>query len=159
MNKTKIEWCDYTWNPITGCTRGCEYCYARAISRRFKRSFRPTFHPKRISEPSMVKKPSRIFTCSMGEFWDSEVSDWWRDAVFHTMRENPKHTFQILTKVPENINLLGEPFPRNVWLGVSITSPEDVWRIHRLKELRVFSYLTLFVSVEPYLERMNEQFI
>ena len=32
---TKIDWCDATWNPVTGCYHGCEYCYARAISRRF----------------------------------------------------------------------------------------------------------------------------
>lgn len=35
MQKTKIEWCDYTWNPVTGCLHGCEYCYARQIARRF----------------------------------------------------------------------------------------------------------------------------
>lgn len=35
MNKSKIEWCDYTWNPVTGCLHGCEYCYARRIARRF----------------------------------------------------------------------------------------------------------------------------
>jgi len=35
MNKTKIEWCDSTWNPITGCLHGCEYCYARKIANRF----------------------------------------------------------------------------------------------------------------------------
>lgn len=35
MNKTKIEWCDSTWNPITGCLHDCEYCYARKIARRF----------------------------------------------------------------------------------------------------------------------------
>jgi len=35
MNKSKIEWCDMTWNPITGCLHGCEYCYARGIARRF----------------------------------------------------------------------------------------------------------------------------
>jgi len=35
MNKTKIDWCDYSWNPITGCLHGCEYCYARRIARRF----------------------------------------------------------------------------------------------------------------------------
>ena len=28
-DKTKIEWCDSTWNPVTGCLHGCEYCYAR----------------------------------------------------------------------------------------------------------------------------------
>ncbi|MHC1722531.1 MAG: DUF5131 family protein [Aminipila sp.] len=35
MNKTKIEWCDSTWNPVTGCLHGCEYCYARRIAERF----------------------------------------------------------------------------------------------------------------------------
>lgn len=35
MKKTKIEWCDSTWNPVTGCLHGCEYCYARRIVNRF----------------------------------------------------------------------------------------------------------------------------
>lgn len=35
MNKTEIEWCDSTWNPVTGCLHGCEYCYARGIAKRF----------------------------------------------------------------------------------------------------------------------------
>lgn len=35
MNKTKIEWCDSTWNPVTGCFHNCEYCYARGIAHRF----------------------------------------------------------------------------------------------------------------------------
>lgn len=35
MNKTKIEWCSHTWNPVTGCLHGCPYCYARAVARRF----------------------------------------------------------------------------------------------------------------------------
>ena len=34
-NKTKIDWADATWNPITGCLHGCEYCYARRIAERF----------------------------------------------------------------------------------------------------------------------------
>lgn len=40
MNKvTPIEWVKnpdgsqgYTWNPITGCLNGCEYCYARKLA-------------------------------------------------------------------------------------------------------------------------------
>lgn len=36
MNKTKIEWADYTWNPVTGCLHNCTYCYARRIANRFK---------------------------------------------------------------------------------------------------------------------------
>lgn len=30
--KTKIDWCDSTWNPVTGCLHGCAYCYARKIA-------------------------------------------------------------------------------------------------------------------------------
>lgn len=36
MNKTAIEWCDMTWNSVTGCLHGCEYCYARGIAKRFE---------------------------------------------------------------------------------------------------------------------------
>lgn len=35
MNKTKIEWADSTWNPVTGCYHTCEYCYARRIANRY----------------------------------------------------------------------------------------------------------------------------
>lgn len=35
MNKSGIEWCDHTWNPITGCRHGCSYCYADKMSLRF----------------------------------------------------------------------------------------------------------------------------
>lgn len=35
MQKTKIEWCDSSWNPVTGCLHTCSYCYARAIANRF----------------------------------------------------------------------------------------------------------------------------
>lgn len=34
-SKTKIDWCDATWNPVTGCLHGCKYCYARRIAERF----------------------------------------------------------------------------------------------------------------------------
>lgn len=35
MDRTKIDWCDSTWNPVTGCLNKCEYCYARGIASRF----------------------------------------------------------------------------------------------------------------------------
>lgn len=35
MEKTKIDWADSTWNPVTGCLHGCEYCYARNQTHRF----------------------------------------------------------------------------------------------------------------------------
>ena len=39
MDKTKIDWCDMSWNPITGCKHGCEYCYARRVATRFNGGF------------------------------------------------------------------------------------------------------------------------
>lgn len=73
MNKTKIEWTDYTWNPITGCLHGCDYCYARKIAERFPKAFpqgfAPAFHQERLQEPIKLKKPSKIFTVSMGDMF------------------------------------------------------------------------------------------
>ena len=34
-DRTKIDWCDASWNPVTGCLHGCEYCYARRFAKRF----------------------------------------------------------------------------------------------------------------------------
>lgn len=33
--KTKIDWCDSSWNPVTGCLHGCKYCYARTLANRY----------------------------------------------------------------------------------------------------------------------------
>jgi protein gp37 len=35
MNTTTIETFDLTYNPVTGCLHGCEYCYARDFAQRF----------------------------------------------------------------------------------------------------------------------------
>lgn len=39
--KTKIDWCDSSWNPITGCLHGCAYCYADRMARRFGCHMKP----------------------------------------------------------------------------------------------------------------------
>lgn len=40
MGKSEIEWCDATWNPVTGCRHGCPYCYAAGLTRRFSGDLR-----------------------------------------------------------------------------------------------------------------------
>lgn len=40
MNRTKIDWADYTWNPVTGCLHGCPYCYADKQTARFSGDIR-----------------------------------------------------------------------------------------------------------------------
>lgn len=129
MNRTKIEWTDYTWNPVTGCTRGCSYCYARRMANRLKgrygynlgEPFRPTFHKNRLEEPSKLRKPSKIFTCSMGELFDPKSNQGWTKDVFKVMEKNSQHIFQVLTKQADlAVNAIDEfGYIDNLWLGCS----------------------------------------
>lgn len=41
MQKTKIEWCTMTFNPVTGCLHQCPYCYAKKIAERFGKDLSP----------------------------------------------------------------------------------------------------------------------
>ncbi len=61
FNRTNraIEWALWSWNPITGCLHGCEYCYARDIAERFyPQKFLPTFHADRLAAPGNTRRPS-----------------------------------------------------------------------------------------------------
>ena len=92
---TKIEWCDETWNPVTGCSERCKWCYAHAMAKRLKAMgipayqhddpFHPTFHPNRLEKPLRGKKPRTIFVCSIGELFDPKVPFTWQDDVFYTI--------------------------------------------------------------------------
>lgn len=87
MNKTKIPWADFTWNPVSGCSpvsEGCEHCYAEKMARRFTKGsgiengvgreyFKVTLHPDRLDEPLCLKKPARIFVCSMSDLFHPDV--------------------------------------------------------------------------------------
>ncbi len=103
MNKTRIPWTDYTWNVVTGCTpvsEGCQHCYAQAMARRFKWPTEVTLHPERLEEPLHLKKPSKIFVCSMADLFHDDVPDDFIGKVFGIMALCPQHTFQVLTKRP-----------------------------------------------------------
>lgn len=61
---TKIDWCDATWNPVTGCLHGCEYCYARRIAERFRPEYVSGMYGTNESEVSSrtnyeLKEPMR----------------------------------------------------------------------------------------------------
>lgn len=151
MNHTKIEYCNYTWNPITGCRGGCFYCYARAMFHRFKKSFEPTFHPERLQEVYDLKKPSLIFAGSVTDFWGKEIKARWRQKVWTAMADNPQHTFLILTKCPDRIPL-GEIIPDNVWVGVSITNDRELVRARELvqqTDISTNNWRHRFISFEP----------
>lgn len=34
MNKSQIGWCDFSWNPVTGCKKNCKFCIGRGMAQR-----------------------------------------------------------------------------------------------------------------------------
>ena len=153
MNKQKkdgnISWTDWTWNPVKRlCPVGCFYCYARAMYKRFK--LPPEIRwDGRISILSN-KKPSKIFVCSTIEIFHPSVKAEWRNRIFKIIELNPQHTFQILTKMPENID---RPMPDNVWLGISVTNPPTYHR--KINNLRAIKAKIKFMSIEPLLSLLQ----
>jgi protein gp37 len=114
MGKTKIEWADSVWNPVTGCTpisEGCRNCYAQRMSKRLAgrcgypadEPFKVTLHPDRFDEPLKWKKPRRVFACSMGDLFHEDVPNEFIDYVFAVMGRSQQHTFILLTKRPERM--------------------------------------------------------
>ena len=157
-----IGWCDATWNPITGCLNNCPYCYARKLAEGrlkgrfgYENGFKPTLHADRLSQPHKLKKPSKIFVCSMGELFGNWIPQHWFHAVWEVIKANPQHTFQLLTKCPQYIGAFFEcenieKVPANVWVGVSVTCKADLWRIDLLR--KYVKGGIRFVSFEPLME-------
>jgi len=110
--RTKIEWADAVWNPVTGCTKvseACCNCYAERQAKRFagragypaKHPFAVTLRPDRLNEPLRWRKPRRIFVCSMGDLFHPDVPEEFVDQVWGAMILAPWHQFLVLTKRPE----------------------------------------------------------
>lgn len=163
MNKTKIDWCDYTWNPATGCLHGCHYCYARRIAERFKgkafpNGFKPTFYPERLQEPMKVKKPSKIFVCSMADLfgkwtWDINnvkgfaTTNYIVECILNTVKQCPQHTFIFLTKNP--YFMLNYEFPQNSWVGMTVDGLTDC--LDKVAMIKNVPASIKFISFEPLL--------
>ncbi len=124
-DKTKIEWTNATWNPVTGCSvvsAGCKHCYAMKLA-----GTRMKNHPSRagltidtaagpvwngqvrfneqwLDQPLRWSRPRRIFVCAHGDLFHESVPDTWIDRVFAVMALAPQHTFQVLTKRAERMH-------------------------------------------------------
>ncbi len=185
MNKTKIDWCDSTWNPVTGCLHGCEYCYARGIAHRFDGGkklkygartildetvivdgnksaypfgFVPTFHRYRLND-YIDKKGRNIFVCSMADLFGSWVPDNWIEEVFAACEKAPQHNYLFLTKNPVRYSLLQgkEKLIKkpNMWYGNSITNKEQM-EISDYETGLLGGKARTFYSIEPLLEDITE---
>lgn len=112
-DKTKIEWTDATWNPVTGCAKvsqGCKNCYALRDWSRLSampntiyhgRLFTDVMcHPERLGQPFRWARPRRIFVNSMSDLFHPDVPFEFIAAVFWVMGVTSLHTYQVLTKQP-----------------------------------------------------------
>ncbi|MDO2978323.1 DUF5131 family protein [Mycobacteroides abscessus] len=111
-DKTRIEWSDATWSPVTGCTRvsdGCLNCYIerstpiRVAGRKFDgegigASLAVQLHPNRLDWPLRKRDGKKIFVCSQADLFHDDVPDEYIARVFAVMALAPQHTFQVLTK-------------------------------------------------------------
>lgn len=157
MQKTKINWCDLTWNPITGCDKiaqGCKNCYAESIAKRFwgDRKFTDViFHEDRLSDKKLNSKtPKRIFVNSMSDLFHKNVTDTQIQMILDVIKSHPHHTFLVLTKRinrARNFNYNSIP---NLWLGYSASTQKDL--DVGAEDLILTSSHIKWFSLEPLIE-------
>ena len=162
--KSKIEWTESTWNPVTGCTKislGCKNCYAERLAHRLKAMGQPnyvngfdvTMHESSLGLPLKWKKPQIVFVNSMSDLFHEDIPVEFIARVFEVMRKASHHRFQVLTKRSERLRELSTvlDWPTNVWMGVTVESEDYTSRID---DLRATGAAVKFISMEPLLGRM-----
>jgi len=182
-DKTGIQWTDATWNPIRGCSRvseGCRNCYAEKVASRFcgpgeayeglakdgRWTGKVQLIEEHLDDPIRWKKPRRVFVNSMSDlFHDSFFEGLLRKdepvrQIFKVMAAAKQHTFQVLTKRPDNMRrFMGwwmdqyGDVPPNVWLGVSVEDQKTA--DERIQLLMRTHAAVRFISAEPLLGPLN----
>jgi protein gp37 len=159
--QSSIEWTESTWNPVTGCSKitpGCKHCYAERLAKRlramgsdrYRNGFKVTLQPDLLGLPLEWRQPRTIFVNSMSDLFHNDVPDEYIARIFATMQAAHWHTFQILTKRSDRLASIASflPWPRNVWMGVSVESPDYTFRIAHLTKVPA---AVRFLSIEPFL--------
>jgi protein gp37 len=159
-----IEWAQWSWNPVTGCLHGCDFCYARDIANRFyEQGFAPTFLPERLAAPRNTEVPpeaernvgwKNVFVCSMADLWGKWVPREIIDYVLDEVRQNEQWNFLFLTKFPARYEEFAGELPANAWMGTTVVEQANVERAEK-----AFSRLVKaghegvrWLSIEPMFE-------
>jgi protein gp37 len=142
---------------------GCRHCYAERMAlrlramgnRRYVGGFDVTLHDDLVDLPRKLRQPRVIFVNSMSDLFHEDVPEVFIGRVFETMAACPQHTFQVLTKRSRRLRDIASrlPWPKNVWVGVSV---EDQRVLGRIDDLREVPASVRFLSCEPLLGPMDD---
>lgn len=174
-----ISWAGWSWNPVTGCLHGCNYCYARdiATSRRFADAypagFTPLFHHERLDAPANTIIPTkyrdedhepcgsgdckpcaykRVFVCSMADLYGRWVPDEWIEKVHASMLRSPQWQYILLTKFPSRY--VGLDLPPGAFVGTSVDEQKRV-RIAENAFRELPNNVIKWLSLEPLREPLQ----
>ena len=163
---SRIEWTEFSWNPVTGCSKvssGCAHCYAERMAHRlqamgvarYKAGFRVRTHPELLSVPLKWRRPRVVFVNSMSDLFHEEIPKSFIKDVFKVMNQCPQHTFPVLTKRSQRlVELSGNlRWTHNIWMGVTVENSEV---IDRIQDLHQCDARVKFVSCEPLLGPIPE---
>ncbi len=151
MARTKIEWCDYTINPVKGlCPMACPYCYARRMYKRFH--WDETIRFNQLAFMELPAKPCKVFVGSTMELFGDWVNPEHLKTIFTICEQHSEKTFIFLTKQSQNL-IKWSPFPENCYVGVSATDGERAWSAANF--LWKIEAKVKFLSIEPLLGEPN----
>jgi protein gp37 len=117
---------------------------------KYVNGFLPTTHPDLLTMPLGWKRPRVIFVNSMSDLFHDAFPLEFIQQVFSVMERADHHIFQVLTKRSERLLELSRhlPWPKNVWMGVTVENADYTWRIADLIKTPA---RVKFLSVEPLL--------
>lgn len=176
MTKSKIEWTEEVWNPLTGCEKigqGCKHCYAERMSHRLRKMGRPEYQDavnddghwtgkitlieSRLADPSEWKKTRRIFVNSMSDLFHKDVPSEFIQRVVRAMCLANQHTYQVLTKryARPAVELNSQDASDHIFIGFSVCNQADADRAWQgVRAVHLLGWRT-WVSFEPALENIN----
>ena len=113
------------------------------------------WRPGALDEPLRMKKPAGIFVGSMADLFGHWVDSAQIREVLDVMQRADWHIFQTLSKYPIRLSEFN-PYPPNVWVGVSIPAghlmkPEGAARALRayLRHMTEIEAGVRYMSIEP----------
>jgi len=145
LNKTKIEWCTHTWNPVTGCYHGCDFCYARRFADRFKpHGIERPMNPEAILTTKdygtgqiihSLSQPVKISDGTGGPGRDCKYPHGFEPTIHRYRMDHPQqHTTPATIFVCSMADLFGEWIP-DEWI-------EEVFEACRKAPQHIYMFLT-----------------